>query len=74
MNAKVVVGAIPVEAEHILDGKVVIETTCHDFDHWKRLPAVVSYKGVECKKTGWSSDTNRACYKQSHMVAYAVGA
>jgi hypothetical protein len=71
MKAEVVAGAIPVETEHLLDGKVVLETTCNDYDHYSSLPGVVTYNGTTCKKTGWSSDTNRACYKQSYMVAYS---
>ncbi len=72
MNAKVVTDMIPVVSEHILDGQLVIETTCNDFDDFRTLPRVVSYRNITCVRAGWSSDTNRACYKQSHMVAKTV--
>ena len=55
-----------------LEGKLVIETTCPNYDHYRTLPQVVSYQGIECGKTGWSSDTNRACYKSGAHVAHKV--
>lgn len=71
VTAKVVEGAIAVEMECFFDGAVSFQTTCNDFDHYKTLPTVVSYKGVVCKKTGWNSDTNWAYYKQSSSIAYS---
>jgi hypothetical protein len=72
MKAKVLPDAITVEAAHIIDGETVLETTCRDFDHFCSLPAAVEFEGRVCGKTGWSSDTNRACYKSGARVAYAV--
>ncbi len=72
MYAHVVMGAVKIESEHRLDGQLVLETTCRDYDHYRTLPDVVTYKGVECTKTGWSSDRNYACYKEGGLVAYTV--
>jgi hypothetical protein len=71
MNAKPS-EAIPVLSEHVLEGQLVIETECNDFDHYKRLPGALTFKGITLVKTGWSSDTGKACFKQSTMIAYRV--
>lgn len=62
--------AIPVSYEITLDGQKVFETSCSDFDQYKTLPDVVTYAGNSYTKTGWSSDSGRACYKQSTRIAY----
>ena len=71
MNAKPS-EAIPVLSEHILEGQLVIETECNDFDQYKRLPSALTFKGITLVKTGWSSDTYKACFKQSTQVAYRI--
>lgn len=70
MKAKVVDDALVLLAVHKIEGEVVLETTCRDYDHYVTLPQVVEYEGRECGKTGWSSDTNRACYKSGVMIAH----
>lgn len=55
----------------VIEGNTCIVVTCHDFDHYKQLPAVISYNGVKCGKTGWNSDTNR-CHYQSNAVRVQV--
>ena len=55
-----------------LDGDLVLETPCKDFDAFTKLPQVVAYSGIMCGKTGWSSDTYKACYKSSAQVARAI--
>jgi hypothetical protein len=55
--------AIVILAAHNIEGQTVLETECANYDCWLSLPSVVSYDGATCAKTGWSSDTNRACYK-----------
>ena len=72
MKAIQVKDAIIVLYEATIEGSLVIETPCKDFDMYASLPEVVSYKGIDCGKTGWSSDTYKACYKQSAMIAYKV--
>jgi len=49
----------------------VIETECNCFDEYKALPKVIEYAGHVYGKTGWSSDTFRACYKTEVLVARA---
>ena len=70
MEVKVVKGVIVLLGACMLDGELVLETTCRDYDHFVSLPDVVEYGGTLCGKTGWSSDTNRACYKSGAMLAY----
>ncbi len=72
MKAQVVEGAIVITAHHVIDGEVVIETTCRDYDHYKSLPDVVSFEGTVCGKTGWNSDREYACYKSGAKVAMKV--
>lgn len=55
-----------------LEGELVLETSCEDYDTFRALPASVTYQVVVCGKTGWSSDTGRACYKEHARVAHAV--
>lgn len=61
--------AIFIQVATWMEGQLVLETTCRDFDHYKTLPDVVVYEGVECGKTGWSSDTHLACYKSGTAIA-----
>lgn len=71
MTAHPVPGAIVIAAFVVLDGQYVLETACADFDAYQALPAVVSYQGRQCGKTGWSSDRNYACYKSGVPIAQA---
>jgi hypothetical protein len=63
MVARTVPGAINLTGAYIIEGQTVLETTCRDFEHFCSLPAVVRFENRICVKTGWSSDTYRACYK-----------
>lgn len=67
-----VVDAIRVEAAVVLEGRVVLTTTCHDYQHFTTLPDVVDYQGRKCVKTGWSSDTGYACYQESPHYAKVI--
>ncbi len=64
-------GAIVIQVATWYDGELVLETVCRDYDHYKSLPDVVLYEGVECGKTGWSSDNGYACYKSGAAIAKA---
>lgn len=70
MQAKTIPDAIVLLLAERIEEQLVLETDCADFDAYKALPAAVIYQGVECGKTGWSSDSNRACYKQSAIIAH----
>ena len=61
--------AITLTAVHRLDGELVLETNCRDYEHYTSLPEVVAYEGTLCGKTGWSSDKNYACYKSGVKIA-----
>jgi hypothetical protein len=63
--------AIVIQSSVWYEGELVLETTCRDYDHYVSLPNVVVYEGVECGKTGWSSDSNYACYKSGASIAKA---
>lgn len=54
-------------AQHIavVEGVTCAIVHCDDYEHFKRLPEVVSYKGENLGKTGWNSDTQR-CHYQSN--------
>lgn len=71
MKADVVKNALVLTSIHRIEGDLVLTTTCRDFDSFAKLPAVVSYKGTECGKSGWSSDTGIACYKSSANIAHS---
>lgn len=75
-RAEIATGFIVLDAVHEVAGDVVAETECADYDSYSRLPQVVRYPGrrgpVLLGKTGWSSDTNRACYKSGVVVAEVV--
>jgi hypothetical protein len=67
------INAITVIAEYKLDGEIVIEVPCKDYENFASLPNALSYNGTVVGKTGWSSDTYRACYKQNTRLAYPIG-
>lgn len=65
--------AVVLTGQYTLDGKMVLETECADYDDYRSLPMAVIFEGITCTKTGWSSDTHRACYQQGGgKVAYAA--
>lgn len=68
----VAVNAIVLTNVHKIDGATVLETACSNFDTYKALPQVVSYQGIICGKTGWSSDRCYACYKSTAAIATVV--
>jgi hypothetical protein len=61
--------AIKVNSYHYIAGDRIIETDCHDYAQYSTLPEVVTYQGRLFGKTGWSSDTGRACYKSAARIA-----
>ncbi len=72
MQAQAIKDSIVITCVHRMDGQLVLETECADYDAYKALPEVVSYEGTVCGKSGWSSDRNYACYKSNMAVAYKV--
>lgn len=49
-----------------------IMVQCDDYDHFKRLPAAVSFNGKLLGKTGWNSDTHRCHYQENAQLAKEV--
>ncbi len=66
------INAIVILHAYALDKELWLETTCHDYDHLKELPEVVSYEGIICGRTGWNSDKNLAYYKSTAKVALPI--
>jgi hypothetical protein len=54
------------------DDNCFLETSCLDFDAYKKLPDVLAFAGDKYVKTGWNSDTGRACFKTGRPFAVAV--
>lgn len=71
-SAHEIPGAITVLFEIELEGKLVIETGCADYEAFSRLPNAVSYNGKTLGKTGWNSDSGKACYKEGAKIALKV--
>lgn len=71
-HATAVPGKIVIRSAHVIEGEKVLETDCTDYDQYSALPMVVEYHGSLYARTGWSSDTHRACYKTSRYIATAV--
>jgi hypothetical protein len=72
LTAKVKPDAIVITLATWITGHLVLETNCLDYDAYKALPQVVEYRGIECGKTGWNSDTGYACYQSSAYLAHLV--
>jgi hypothetical protein len=56
----------------LLEGEYVAEVDCSGFDDFKALPSAIEYDGKVLGKTGWNSDSNRACYKSGVPLAKGV--
>jgi hypothetical protein len=65
--------SIQITIAHKIEGKIVLETPCRDYDEYRTLPRLVSYDGVTCGLTGWNSDRGYACYQSGGLVAKVVG-
>jgi len=72
MQVKVEPDYLTVEYTARIDDVVCAVVTCHDFDHFKRLPQVVSHDGILLGKTGWNSDTNHAHYQSNAQLVRVV--
>jgi len=71
-EAKIINGAIVIQTFAWYDGELVLETVCRDYEHYKSLPNAVIFQGIECGKTGWSSDHQYACYKSGAYIAHII--
>lgn len=72
MVAHEVPRAIVILVAQRVEGNLILETNCRDYDHYKSLPEVVSYQGTLCAKTGWSSDRSYACYQSRMAIARGI--
>lgn len=72
MVAHEVARAIVLLSVQRIEGELVLETTCRDYDHYTSLPEVVAYDGIVCGKTGWNSDKSYACYKSNVSIARPI--
>lgn len=46
-----------------------IMTYCHNYEHFKMIPLVITYDGKRYGKTGWDSDTKRCYHRNNAPVA-----
>ena len=53
-------------------GETILETPCRDYDEYARLPNVIEFENQVFGKTGWNSDSNKACYKTGLNTARVV--
>lgn len=67
--ASPIVGAITVLSHGRCDGDFLAEVACPDYDAFRALPAAILFLGRTLGRTGWNSDTGRACYKESARFA-----
>lgn len=56
----------------VVEGTTCAVVHCNDYDHFKRLPEVVSYNGMLLGKSGWNSDTNRCHYQSNANIVKVV--
>jgi hypothetical protein len=66
------VAMIKIQALHTIDGEVVAEVNCDDYDDFHALPDAIEVEVFILGKTGWSSDRNYACYKQNVILGKIV--
>jgi len=71
-TAHAIENSFSIVSHAMVDNQYVIETPCSDYHYFASLPQVVNFEGRMCVKTGWSSDTNRACYKSGLPIAHKV--
>lgn len=58
------IDAIAILVRHQVEGATVLEVDCRDYGHFSSMPQVVRTEdGIVCVRTGWNSDTGRACFK-----------
>ncbi len=70
---KVEVAYLRAVTVQVIEGTTCAMVDCHDYDHFRTLPEVVSYNGVMMGKTGWNSDTNHAHYQSNAQVVRVCG-
>lgn len=71
MKATAIKEAIQVINTWEIEGEKGFETPCPDYLTWCNLPAAAAFDGIYYAKTGWNSDTCRACYKTGRKFAVA---
>lgn len=55
-----------------IEGQHIAEVECSDFDFYMTLPAAIEFQGKLFGKTGWNSDTCKACYKTGTNLARRI--
>ena len=64
--------SLEVQVDYQSDALKILTTSCSSEWVFRNLPAGLVYDGEEYAKTSWSSDTNRAVYRNDRPVARAV--
>jgi len=65
-------GIISVTSHYSLGGCFFLETQCHDYDEYTRIPSAVSFDGRQYGKTGWNSDRGVAYLKTGRPFATCI--
>lgn len=65
-------GAQVVLTHDTIDGITVITVNCRDYDHYKILHDVMTYRDTLLGKTGWNSDKCYACYQSNASILHTV--
>ncbi len=72
--AHAITDAIVVDWDYQSDYLKILTTRCESIEAFRRLPAGVVFDGEPFALTGWSSDTNRAVYRNDRPVALTIKA
>lgn len=72
MFGKRIEDQVLITVEHTVEGVLILETICEDYDDYKSLPQLISYKEQAFAKTGWNSDKGYACYKPALNVGKSM--
>lgn len=56
----------------VVEGTTCATVHCDDYEHFKQLPEVVSYNGMNLGKSGWNSDTQRCHYQSNVNILHKV--
>lgn len=72
MHAEAVKNVVAVLALHSIEGQSILETSCSDYHTYALLPTALLFEGRVYGKTGWNSDTGRACFKTGVPLATAI--
>lgn len=69
MLAKTRYDFLTILAFYRVEGDNIVIVNCPNYDTYEALPDAIEYSGLILGKTGWNSDTCKACYKFPNKLA-----